>query len=392
MGFCYLSEQSGIMVLFHAKYLLTMTLGKLRRILSPLLYPVSLAYGCVMAFRNKFFDLGILQSVEFELPVISVGNISAGGTGKTPHVEYLLRLLSEKPGLTYLSRGYKRKTKGFRIANDSDTFRSIGDEPLQVFRKFRKVTVAVDEDRVHGIRELIKANKKISCIILDDAFQHRRVKPGVSMVLVDYNNPLHKDHLLPYGNLREGRHGISRANIVVVTKVPHDFKPIDKRIWAKRLNLFPYQFLYFTSLQYNSLLSIFRDPQKTISLDELKEKKPVVLLVTGIADPAPLAGYLSEYCACLKHIIFADHHAYKEADLNVITKNFNALQGENKLMITTEKDAVKLSALNITQRDMKENIYYLPVSVRFLDNKAEEFKTNICDFVEKNKGISRLHL
>jgi tetraacyldisaccharide 4'-kinase len=369
-----------------------MTLGKLRKILSPLLYPISLAYGCVMAFRNKLFDLGIMKSVEFELPVISVGNITAGGTGKTPHVEYLLRLLSEKPGVAYLSRGYKRKTKGFRLADDSDTFRSIGDEPLQVYRKFRNVVVAVDEDRVHGIKDLKRANKKIRCVVLDDAFQHRRLKPGVSIVLVDYNKPLYKDYILPYGNLRESRYGISRANIVIVTKVPREFSPIDKRIWANRLHLFPYQYLYFTSLHYNNLIPLFGKLQKTISLDELKEKKNTVLLVTGIAEPALLAGYLSDYCARLKHMIYADHHAYNEADLKDIAENYFALQGENKLMITTEKDAVKLSALKITQGNLKENMFYLPVSVRFLDNKSEEFDTNICDFVEKNKGISRLHL
>ena len=209
----------------------------------------------------------ILKSVEFEFPVISVGNITVGGTGKTPHVEYLIDLLSEKFHIAFLSRGYRRKTKGFVQAGKNSGPDEIGDEPFQVHRKFQDITVAVDEKRVHGIEQLKKKNKKLQCIILDDAYQHRHVKPGLNILLIDYHRPLHKDFLLPAGDLRERIYGMHRANIVIVSKVPNNIKPIEKRIWIKDLNLFPYQFLYFTELEYGKLTPVFWEKQKELSLD-----------------------------------------------------------------------------------------------------------------------------
>lgn len=340
--------------------------------------------------RNKLFDVGILRSVEFDFPVISVGNITVGGTGKTPHVEYLLRLLSGNYSIALLSRGYKRKTKGFVLAQQSIGPDEIGDESYQVWKKFEKIKVAVDAKRVHGIRILKKIDSSIKCIILDDAYQHRYVNAGLSILLVDYYRPLNKDRMLPLGNLRENARGIRRANIVIVTKVPHEIKPIEMRQWIKELKLFPYQYLYFTSFRYGDLKPVFNIERESIALGEIEKRKPGVLLITGIANPEPLYNKLVTYCTSIDHVFFPDHHDYTMSDIHEIETRFNAIPVENKLIITTEKDAVKISNLPIQGSSIKDFFYFIPVEVLFLDHKQEEFDRIIFEYVERNKRICRI--
>jgi tetraacyldisaccharide 4'-kinase len=359
-----------------------------RRILAPLLFPVSLIYGFVTSIRNSFFNLGILKSTEFGFPVISVGNITVGGTGKTPHTEYLLRLLGEKYPVAYLSRGYKRKTKGYILASESSSPDEIGDEAFQISNKFSGIRIAVDENRVHGIQMLKEKFRDLKCVILDDAYQHRYIQAGVSVLLIDYNRPMHKDYLLPAGDLREKRSGIHRANIVIITKVPDSIKPIEKRIWIKELSLYPYQFLYFTTLKYGPLTSVYEKKKKP----EIRDlKKYSVLMVTGIANPAPLYEKLKATYHRVDRLCFADHHKYTHSDAENIHARFKAIQAPDKLIITTEKDAVKLRDISSSEDVLKENLYYLPVEVKFLFDQGTEFDENILEYVGKNKRISRLH-
>ena len=364
---------------------------KLRKILAPVLFPLALLYGFATSVRNKLYNLGILKSTEFDFPVISVGNITVGGTGKTPHVEYLLDLLGDKFEVAFLSRGYKRKTKGFILANGNSSPETIGDEPFQIFRKYKHVKIAVDENRVHGIEELMNTEKPPRCVILDDAYQHRRVAPGVNIALIDYHRPMHRDYLLPLGDLRESKYGIHRANIVIVTKVPHEIKPIEKRLWIKELNLFPYQFLYFTAVHYGNLIPVFNTRKKQIKLEEISQNEYAVVLITGIANPLPLAQKVMMHCKELEEMQFPDHYEYTSRDINKILLKLQTLKAKNKLVITTEKDAVKLRCLKAVHDALKDNIYYIPVKIRFLDEKGKEFDSNIYEFVRKNKKISRLH-
>jgi tetraacyldisaccharide 4'-kinase len=364
---------------------------KLRRTLSPLLLPFSLLYGFAVSVRNKLFDLNILKSTKFDFPVISVGNITVGGTGKTPHVEYLVVLLSKKFEVCVLSRGFKRKTKGFLLADKNSTAKKIGDEPYQMYSKFKKINIAVDEDRVHGIHELKKQFPNLQAVILDDAFQHRHVKPGVSILLIDFYRPTYKDCLLPAGDLRESKYSKKRANIVIVTKVPEDIKPIDKRLWIKKLNLYPFQYLYFTSFDYGKLSPVFPGKKKDLSLSDIKKTGTSVLLLTGIANPAPLLKKIQSETNEIVHIHHADHYEYSEKDLDTIRNKFNNLSGTNKIILTTEKDAIKLQNLVNLDSKIQESMYYLPIKVKFLDNKHKEFDAIITNYITTNKEINRLH-
>jgi tetraacyldisaccharide 4'-kinase len=364
---------------------------KYRLYLKPFLLPISSLYGIITSIRNYLFDVGILPSVEFDFPVISVGNITVGGTGKTPHVEYLLNMLDKENNTALLSRGYKRKTKGFVLADKNSSPEQIGDESFQIGQKYKNIRVAVDEKRVHGIKMLKKINPELQCVVLDDAFQHRYVTPGISILLIDYYRPLQNDHMLPAGNLRECKQGIHRANIVIVTKVPHEIKPIEKRLWIKELNLFPYQFLYFSTFSYGKLKPVFGRQQKEISLGELAELNASLLLISGISNPLPLSQKFIPICSSLQHIQYPDHHEYTTDDLKDIARRFNEMTGDNKMIVTTEKDAVKLKFLTGVTSILTENMYFIPVEVIFLDEKKEEFEGNILNYVRNNKRISRLH-
>ncbi len=346
-----------------------------------LLLPLSLIYGLVIGIRNMLFDCKIFKSIQFDIPIISVGNITVGGTGKTPHVEYLIKLLHEKPNLAVLSRGYKRKTKGFLVANIESKSDDIGDEPKQMKSKFPNTTIAVDEDRVNGIRRLI--NKEINTVILDDAFQHRYVKPGLSILLVDYNRNINKDSLLPYGRLREPLRAKDRADIIIVSKTPENIKAIDRNIIRKNLNPRPYQKLYFTGIKYGKLIPLLSE-NASVPIDwGISSNIYSIVLVSGIARSQLLVNYLGKFSNDIHHLNFPDHASFTDAKINKIIKTFNDIKNDKKIIITTEKDAVKIKELKITNISLNQNMFFLPIEIFFIDQE-QEFKNEIIKYVAKN--------
>ena len=351
------------------------------------LLPLSWLYGLGVKIRNMLFEIGILRSESFDVPVISVGNITVGGTGKTPHVEYLIELLKDKARVAVLSRGYKRRTRGFVIADDKATARTVGDEPLQMKRKYGDdITVAVDRKRCHGIRQLTSNDKDIDVILLDDAFQHRYVKPGVNILLVDYHRLIIYDKLLPAGRLREPLSGKDRADIVIVTKCPHDLKPMEYRVITKAMNLFPFQRLYFTCLDYRNITPVFGGKDKT--LDSIN-KDCHILLLTGIASPRQMIEDLSPRCPNITPLTFGDHHSFTSSDVTLINNQYAALP-KPKMIITTEKDATRLIGLEGLSEDVRSAMYALPVKIRFMLEQEESFNEKIIGYVRKNSRNSIL--
>ena len=351
------------------------------------LQPLSWFYGLGVRFRNTLFETGFLKSRSFSIPVISVGNITVGGTGKTPHVEYLIRLLQDHSRVAVLSRGYKRKSHGFQIANESSTARTIGDEPFQMKQKFPKVIVAVDKNRVHGIEALNQKYQDIDVILLDDAFQHRYVKPGINILLVDYHRLIIYDTLLPAGRLREPLTGKNRADMVIITKCPKDLKPMEYRVITKAMDLYPYQQIFFTTLEYGELTPLFKKEAPTVNLDKLKDHN--VLLLTGIASPRQMKEDLTPVVSKLSMLSFPDHHAFSQKDIEQISSEFAKLPSP-KCIITTEKDAARIIGLEGLSNEIKENIYILPVRIKFMLNQEEKFNENIIGYVRKNSRNSIL--
>lgn len=354
------------------------------------LYPLSWLYGIGVGLRNKLFDWGWLRSKSFDVPVICIGNIAVGGTGKTPHTEYLIRLLQhEGINVATLSRGYKRRSKGYVLADAAGSVQEIGDEPYQMKNKFPDIRVAVDENRCHGIEQLLKLeNPSVDAVLLDDAFQHRYVKAGMNILLTDYHRLLCDDALLPAGRLREPVDGKNRAHIVIVTKCPDDIKPIDFNIITKRLNLYPYQQLYFSRFRYGTLFPLF--PEKAEEGAACTQNKQV-LLVTGIASPAPLVEEVKSYTPDVNLLAFADHHEFDKKDLLLIEERFAQLREHSRLIITTEKDATRLKDHPALSETLKPYIYVLPVEIEFLQNQQYIFNQNIIGYVRtytRNRSLS----
>lgn len=351
-----------------------------------LLYPFSLIYRVITDLRNFFYNSGILTSHEFHIPIICVGNITVGGTGKTPHTEYLVNLLKENFKVAVLSRGYKRKSRGLQIASDDSSVKDIGDEPLQIFRKFRDVLVTVDRNRIHGVDTILIENPEIDVIILDDGFQHRSIKPGLSILLSDFNRPIVKDHLMPYGNLRESIKNIRRADVILITKSPDKISPINKRLIKKEIKKAAFQELYFTSFTYKDPLPVFTEnPSKKFTLPDLNPEKTGTLLVTGVACPEPFKAYLDQYFREIIHLAYPDHHCFTKRDIEKISAAFNLLRSPSKFVITTEKDAVRLGEFTNIAKPLKLASYYIPVEVNFPDKDKNKFDKLISDYVRKNK-------
>ncbi|MCM1317155.1 MAG: tetraacyldisaccharide 4'-kinase [Bacteroides sp.] len=343
------------------------------------LLPVSKIYGLATFVRNKMFDFGILRQREFDVPVVVVGNIAAGGTGKTPHVEYLIDTLRHNYHIGVLSRGYKRRTKGFVMATQRSTPLDIGDEPYQIFHKFSSsIVVAVCENRVEGITELLRIDPKINLVILDDAFQHRYVKPTVSIVLTEFNRPVFEDHLLPYGNLREGRGALRRADMVIVTKCSESTKALDYTIFKAHLNLFPYQKLYFSRFLYGALKPVFPDQAEGVppSLEWLTEDD-MILTVAGIGNPRPFVRYVKHFRPKVRVNIFPDHHFFSKKDIELIEKRFMTMPGRSRFIVTTEKDAVRLANNPYFPHELKAITFYLPIKVDFMRQESDSFETAI---------------
>ncbi len=332
-----------------------------------LLKPLSVVYGGIMSFRNWMFNSGLLKQHEFDVPVVVVGNLSVGGTGKTPHTEYVVDVLRSEFRIAILSRGYKRHTKGFIIADRRSTPADIGDEPYQIYQKFGKdVRVAVCEDRVKGIRELLRLDPTINLIVLDDAFQHRYVKPKVSIVLMEWNRPVYNDDMMPLGRLREPQRGLLRADMVVITKCPAEIRPMDVRIFNDNLDLFPHQNIYFSHYRYGTLVSVFPDEVKTVPNLSWLGSKDSVLLVSGIANPKPLLRYLRNKGINVKIMRYPDHHDFSRHDLEDIARTFEQLDGQRKYIVTTEKDAVRLANNPYFPHSLKPVTFYLPIKVEML--------------------------
>ena len=351
------------------------------------LLPFSWIYGSIVRFRNWLFDMGLKKSKSFSIPIISVGNITVGGSGKTPHVEYLIRLLHDKAKIAVLSRGYKRKSHGYVLAEESTTMPEIGDEPFQMHQKFSDIYVAVDAKRARGIENLQndEATKDVDVVLLDDAFQHRYVKPGINILLVDYHRLIIYDKMLPAGRLREPLSGKNRADIVIITKCPKDLKPMEFRVLTKAMDLYPFQKLYFTSIDYDTPKGVFEEKQ--IELDKLQDYH--VLLLTGIASPKQMEHDLKPMTKDITNLSFGDHHSFKGKDIDRINDAFESMP-EPRIIITTEKDAVRLRETEGLYEKVKSNMYELPIKVSFMLDQQDNFNEKIISYVRKNSRNSIL--
>jgi len=344
-----------------------------------LLFPFSLLYGVTMMFRNWLFSCGCLTSRKFDLPIIVIGNLSFGGTGKTPHIEYLIRLLQEKFLVATLSRGYGRSTNGFVLASKRSAFKYVGDEPLQFARKFADIKVAVDEDRVHGIEELSSRFPKLDVILLDDAFQHRYVKPGLSILLTDFHKLYTDDFVVPSGNLREFPCGSRRADIIVVTKTPKVFSPITRRRIQEELKPRPNQQILFSFIKYSKPVLV-TPGTTTISPFE----SSMILLFTGIANDYPIREHLERHCRELEVMKFSDHHPYTMDDLRKIKIRFDSLPSSKKVVFTTEKDIMRIKTPELSNFIKRLPLFYLPIEVDFHGDDKNQFDQTILTYVEKN--------
>jgi tetraacyldisaccharide 4'-kinase len=341
-------------------------------LLRKILFPFAVLYGFITGIRNFLFDRGILKSYTFELPIIAVGNLSVGGTGKTPQIEYLIRLLSENYNVATLSRGYKRKSEGFLVADATSNAEVLGDEPFQFYTKFKNIQVAVDANRKNGIEQLLSQKQKPEVILLDDAYQHRKVKAGFYVLLTSYGELYCDDFMLPTGNLRESRSGAKRANVIIVTKCPSNLSLAEQNSIKNRLRIAGNQELYFTNIEYDEFI---------YSEQEVRKVKDIVstdkLLLAGIANPASFFTYLqTANDVCMD---FPDHHHFSEKDILDIRN-----KSRNKIIITTEKDYVRLLG-----RIPADQLFYLPIKSQFLIGD-EQFRKTIMNYVGTSTRDSKL--
>ncbi len=343
-----------------------------------LLLPFALLYGIGVWLRNLLFDLGILPSESFDIPVISVGNLSAGGAGKTPHTEYLVRLMKDRYTVAVLSRGYKRKTKGYRLAQVDSTAKEVGDEPLQMSRKFPDVRVAVDENRRRGIRQLLRNHPEVNLVILDDAFQHRYVKAGLNLLLTGYYNPFFDNFLLPVGNLREAKFRAKRADAVIVTKTPKVFSPLDRRYFLERIKPYHSKKVFFSKLTYQPWVPLMPDVPPPP-----RGKPNNIFLLTGIARTEALEEHLKTRCKNLFVHKYRDHHQFTPANLRKLQAHYHKTIGNDKVVVTTEKDAMRLDDPMLSESLKGMPIYYLPVKVSFQDQDKKKIDRLIFRFLAR---------
>ena len=339
-------------------------------LLRKLLFPFAILYGWITAIRNFLYDKGILKSFSFPIPTITVGNLSVGGTGKSPQIEYLIRLLSEHYKIATLSRGYKRKSEGFVLADANASAEVLGDEPFQFYSKFPNIQVAVDANRKNGIEQLLAQDLKPEIILLDDAFQHRKVKAGFYILLTSFGDLFADDFMLPTGNLREGRHGAKRANVIVVTKCPSNLSVERQQEIRNKLKLRDHQELYFSFIDYDDFA--YSENGK-IAVSELKSEDK--LLLAGIAKPKPFFDYLkNENDEILE---FPDHHHFSESEISEISE-----KAKGKRIITTEKDYVRLK-----NSIFNGPLFYLPIKSRFIQN-SNDFDKSILEFVNRHISLT----
>lgn len=340
-------------------------------------WPFSFLYHGIIHVRNLFFDKKIFRSASFDLPVICVGNLSVGGTGKSPMVEYLVTILHKRYKVAILSRGYKRKTKGFYIADENTTMSDIGDEPMQFYRKFRNITVAVDEDRVMGIPKILNDRPETEIIILDDAFQHRQVAAGLNILLTACDNLYTKDFLLPTGSLRDEKKSSRRADIIIVTKCNENLSQQQRQKIIEELNPGNTQKVFFTTIKYRAPYSLFHDQNRDLNNDDS------VLLITGIAEPKLIEILLDSKVHLKKTLRFKDHHLYNESDIKKIKEEFSKMNSSRKIILTTEKDATRLSSFKNDLKDLP--VFVLPMAHQFLFDEEISFQSEILKYVQEAK-------
>ncbi|GAB2983332.1 tetraacyldisaccharide 4'-kinase [Mucilaginibacter puniceus] len=340
-----------------------------------LLFPFSLLYGLVVIMRNWCYDAGLFKSHEFNAPVIVVGNLEVGGAGKSPMTEYLVRLLKTDNKLAILSRGYGRETRGYHLADTSSTAAQIGDEPAQFKAKFPDVTVAVCEDRVHGIQQLLPQH---NLILLDDAYQHRAVKPGLSILLFDYTRIKQFNMLLPAGNLREPFSGRWRADVIIISKCPEGLTEEDRATLTNLIDPLPYQQLYFATIAYLDMQDMNGN-----STDAVIDANTTLFLLTGIANPRPLLHHLQKYTPAIVHHNYPDHHQFSLKNISKLADEFSACKSQKKVIITTEKDAQRLREQSLLPLVNQLPILVLPIGVKFLNNGSENFDKTVKKYVSE---------
>ncbi len=343
-----------------------------------LLLPLAWLYGLGVGVRNLLFDSGLIRQTTFDVPVVCVGNLAVGGTGKTPHTEYIVGLLiSRGINVAVLSRGYRRKTSGFVEADATATADDIGDEPFQIYRKYPSTRVAVDADRRQGIARLLTATPRPECIVLDDAYQHRYVRAGMNLLLTDYNRLFADDSLLPAGRLREPASGKRRAHVVIVTKCPDSLRPTDIRAVRTKLNLGPSQQLFFTRTRYGQPYALFPEEAPAPSIGHPEQ----LLAVAGIARPAPFLSHARTISPSVTPLTYPDHHAFSAADIRRINQAFAALPAPSRALLTTEKDAARLLRQTALSPEVRAALYVQPIEIAFFAGKEQTFNDTILNYV-----------
>lgn len=349
------------------------------------LAPISFLYKAGVSFRHKLFDWNILKSEEYDIPVVCVGNLTVGGTGKTPVTDMLVEHFKPGYNVAVLSRGYKRRTKGYLEASVKSSFLDVGDEPKMIKLHHPEVVVAVCEDRREGIKEIRKRHPEVNLIMLDDGFQHRYVEPWVNIVLIDYTRPVYNDHMLPRGNLRDTVNQLHRAHYIIMTKCPPDISPLDKRIVRKWIKPYPYQSLFFTSMESGDALPIFPEGAEFVP-----KGGGNVIAMSGIGNPKSFADSISSRYKLVDEIIFPDHHPYHRRDLGLMKQKLEEAPGRT-VIVTTEKDAVKLAGSRKIPAEIREKLFYQPLSIRFNEHSDVKFLNKLEQDVKANPKYSFLN-
>ena len=343
-----------------------------------LLYtPLSWLYGLAVNFRHRLFDWGVLKGEQFDIPIICIGNITVGGTGKTPMAEMLISFLKRKHCVALISRGYGRRTKGYREVTIDAHYRDVGDEPLQIKRKFPDTTVVVCEKRVEGIRRLREEHPEVNLIVMDDGFQHRYVQPKINVLMVDSTRPIQSDKMLPAGTLRDNPEQLYRAHYFVVPKCPEKMAPIDRRILRKVLVKYAYQRIYFTRFETFS-------PQPLFPKEELRplKQRGKVIALSGIVNPKPFLSTLNEQYRVVEEVTLKDHHVYRVRDMLHLEELLK--RHPDAAIITTEKDAVKMGRAEKIPATVRRSLYYMPIDITFIEESATDFLQKIEEDVRSN--------
>lgn len=342
-------------------------------------------YGLGVRLRHKLFDSGIIKSTEFDIPIVCVGNVTVGGTGKTPMTELLVKVLSEKYTVAVLSRGYKRKSKGFHMVEINSSFKRVGDEPKQIKLKYPDVVVAVCEDRVEGVNMIRKMCKNVNLIVLDDAFQHRHIEAWMNVVLMDYNRPIYQDKFLPLGRLRDSVEQMDRANMVICTKCPQNMTPFDMRVVLKNLELLPYQHLFFTKVISSEPRPLFADLATVTPKAGGK-----VVVMAGIANPEGFVSHVAKNYTLISQHLYADHYTYKVKDIAVLEAEIAAASSDT-IILMTEKDAVKFIASKRLSDRLKSRMFYISISHQFVDGAQIQFERLLLEYVRENQKHNIVH-